>query len=87
MCVYVNHLFGKQDGLLVCVNMYYIIVCQYNEQFYVVDKIGACPCKTSCPKNPHGSQEALTGLKYCPNGMFWLVRGLKTDSKEVEVGR
>ena len=29
----------------------------------------------------------LTELQNCPNGMFRLVRGLKTDSKEVEGGR
>ena len=31
--------------------------------------------------------EVLAELQYCPNGMFWLVEGLKTDSKEVEGGR
>ena len=33
------------------------------------------------------SEEALTELPNCPYGMFRLVRGLKTDSKEVEGGR
>ena len=32
-------------------------------------------------------EEALTELKYCPNGMLRLVKGLKTDTKEVEWGR
>ena len=32
-------------------------------------------------------EEALTGLQDCPSGMFRLVKGLKTDSKEVEGGR
>ena len=31
--------------------------------------------------------EALTELKKCPNGMFRLVYGLRTDSKEVEGGK
>ena len=30
------------------------------------------------------AEEALTELQYCPYGMFRLVKGLKTDSKEVE---
>ena len=30
------------------------------------------------------AEEALTELQKCPNGMFRLVKGLKTDSKEVE---
>ena len=30
------------------------------------------------------AEEALTELQNCPNGMFRLVRGLKSDSKEVE---
>ena len=30
------------------------------------------------------AEEALTELKHSPNGMFRLVKGLKTDSKEVE---
>ena len=29
----------------------------------------------------------LTELQYCPYGMFILVKGLKTDNKEVEGGR
>ena len=29
-------------------------------------------------------EQALTELQNCPNGMFSLVKGLKTDSKEVE---
>ena len=33
------------------------------------------------------SEEALTELQNCPNGMFRLVKGLKTDCKEVEGGR
>ena len=33
------------------------------------------------------AEQALTDLKNCPNGMFRLVRGLKTDSTEVERGR
>ena len=33
------------------------------------------------------SDEALTELQYCPNGMFRLVKGLESDSKEVEGGR
>ena len=32
------------------------------------------------------AEEALTKLHYCLNGMFRLVKGLKTDSKEVEGG-
>ena len=32
-------------------------------------------------------EEALTELQNCPNGMFQIVKGLKTDSKEVEGGR
>ena len=32
------------------------------------------------------AEEALTELQDCPNGMFRLVKGLKTDSKEVEGG-
>ena len=32
------------------------------------------------------AEEALAELQYCPNGMFRLVKGLKTDSKEVEGG-
>ena len=28
------------------------------------------------------AEEALTELQYCPNEMFRLVKGLKTDSKE-----
>ena len=30
------------------------------------------------------AEEAHTELIHCPNGMFRLVKGLKTDSKEVE---
>ena len=30
------------------------------------------------------AEEALTELQNCPNGMFRLVKGLKTDSKDVE---
>ena len=33
------------------------------------------------------AEEALTELQNYPNGMFRLVKGLKTDSKEVEGGR
>ena len=33
------------------------------------------------------AEEALTELQNCPNGMFRLVNGLKTDSKEVDSGR
>ena len=33
------------------------------------------------------AEEVLTELKIFPNGMFRLVKGLKTDSKEVEGGR
>ena len=33
------------------------------------------------------SDEVLTELQNCPNGMFRVVKGLKTDSKEVEDGR
>ena len=33
------------------------------------------------------AEEALTGLQNCPNWMFRLVKGLKTDSKAVEGGR
>ena len=33
------------------------------------------------------AEEVLTELQNCPNGMFRLVRGLKTDSKEFEGGR
>ena len=33
------------------------------------------------------AEDALTGLKNCPNWMFGLVKGLNTDSKEVEGGR
>ena len=29
-------------------------------------------------------EEVLTELQHCPNGMFRPVKGLKTDSKEVE---
>ena len=29
----------------------------------------------------------LTEFKNCPNGMFRLVKGLNTDSREVEGGR
>ena len=29
------------------------------------------------------AEEALAELQNCPNGMFMLVKGLKTDSKEV----
>ena len=32
-------------------------------------------------------EEALSQLQNCPNGMFRLVSGLKTDSMEVEGGR
>ena len=31
--------------------------------------------------------DALTESRYCPNWMFRLIKGLKTDSKEVEGGR
>ena len=30
------------------------------------------------------AEEVLTDKKNCPNGMFRLVIGLRTDSKEVE---
>ena len=30
------------------------------------------------------AEEVLTELQNCPNGMFSLLRRLKTDSKEVE---
>ena len=30
------------------------------------------------------AEEVLTGLQNCPCGMFRLVKGLKTDRKEVE---
>ena len=33
------------------------------------------------------AEEVLTDLQHCPNWMFRLVKGLKTDSKEVEGGR
>ena len=33
------------------------------------------------------SKEALTELQNCPNWMFRLVKGLKTDSKKVADGR
>ena len=33
------------------------------------------------------AEEALTELQNCPKGMFRLVKGLKTDSIEVEGGR
>ena len=33
------------------------------------------------------AEEALTELQDYPYGMFRLVKGLKTDSKEVEGGR
>ena len=33
------------------------------------------------------AEEVLTELKNCPNGTFRLVKGLKTDSKEIEGGR
>ena len=33
------------------------------------------------------AEEALTDLQNCLYWMFRLVKGLKTDSKEVEVGR
>ena len=33
------------------------------------------------------AEEALTELQHCPNGMFRLVKGLESDSKEVEGGR
>ena len=32
-------------------------------------------------------KERPTVWKNCPNGMFMLVKGLKTNSKEVEGGR
>ena len=32
------------------------------------------------------AEEALTEFKNSPNGMFCLVKGLKTDSKEFEGG-
>ena len=33
------------------------------------------------------AQKAHTELKSCPNGILRLVRGLKINSKEVEIGR
>ena len=33
------------------------------------------------------AEEALTESNNCPNGMFRLAKGLKTDSKEVDGGR
>ena len=33
------------------------------------------------------AEDALTELHYCPYRMFRLVKGLKTDSREVEGGR
>ena len=30
------------------------------------------------------TEEALTEIQNCPYGMFTIVKGLKTDSKEVE---
>ena len=33
------------------------------------------------------AEVALSELKCCPNGMFRLVKGLMSDSKEVEGGR
>ena len=33
------------------------------------------------------AEVALTEIQNYPNGMFMLVKGLKTDSKEVEGGR
>ena len=33
------------------------------------------------------AEEALNEFKKCPNGMFRLVKGLKTDSKEIVGGR
>ena len=33
------------------------------------------------------SEEAFTELQNCPNGMFRLIKELKTDSKEGEGGR
>ena len=33
------------------------------------------------------AEEVLTELENCLNGMFRLVKGLKTDSEEVEGGR
>ena len=33
------------------------------------------------------AEEAIAELQNCPNGIFRLVKGLKTDSKEVEGGR
>ena len=33
------------------------------------------------------AEESLTELQNCPNGMLSQVKGLKTDSKEVEGGR
>ena len=32
------------------------------------------------------TEEALTELQNCPNGMFSLAKGLKTESKKVEGG-
>ena len=33
------------------------------------------------------AEEAFTELRHCQNEIFRLVKGLKTDSKEVEGGR
>ena len=33
------------------------------------------------------AEEVLTEIQNCPNRMFGLVKGLKTDSKEVKSGR
>ena len=32
-------------------------------------------------------QQVLTELRNCPNWMFWLIKRLRIDSKEVEGGR
>ena len=33
------------------------------------------------------AEEELTVLQNYPYGMSWLVKGLRTDSKEIEAGR
>ena len=33
------------------------------------------------------AEEVLSEIRHCPNGMFRLVKELRTDSKEVEGGR
>ena len=56
-----------------------------NKRWYecMKNKANEAVCKTMREK----AEEALTELQNCPNGMLRLVKGLKTDSKEVEGGR